>query len=41
MFFRQFLEVQSSTWTYLLADPETRETVRRFLEDGELPWSPR
>lgn len=27
MFFRQFLETQSSTWTYLLADPESREAV--------------
>lgn len=27
MFFRQFLEAQSSTWTYLLADPETRDAV--------------
>ena len=27
MFFRQFLELQSSTWTYLLADPDTREAV--------------
>ncbi len=27
--------------TAAVADPETRETVRRFLEDGELPWSPR
>ncbi len=27
MFFRQFLEAQSSTWTYLLADRETGDAV--------------
>ena len=27
MFFRQFLEAQSSTWTYLLADPDSREAA--------------
>jgi enoyl-CoA hydratase/carnithine racemase len=27
--------------TAAVADPAVRETVRRFLEDGELPWRPR
>jgi enoyl-CoA hydratase/carnithine racemase len=27
--------------TAAVADPVTRENVRRFVEDGELPWSPR
>lgn len=27
--------------TTAVADPVIRENVRRFVEDGELPWSPR
>jgi enoyl-CoA hydratase/carnithine racemase len=38
---REALERGVARTTAAVADPEIRENVRRFVEDGELPWSPR